>query len=117
MGLNTLADIKNKLNTKRYINSNNCWLWLGDCSKKGYGRISWIGKRWYVHVLSAYLFLDYKPDSGKLVLHKLNCPNKNCFNPEHLYIGTNTDNMRDALKIGFTHRNRNSDITQCMYGH
>lgn len=86
-----------RLFKKRVINSNNCWIWTGSTNPKGYGQIRIGNSRiyselWSVHVLSAMFWMpDY--DWTLWVLHK--CDNPPCFNPDHLFQGTNSTNMRD----------------------
>jgi hypothetical protein len=41
------------------------------------------------------LFLGLDPESDLHVLHR--CHNPACFRPEHLYLGTNADNVRDRI--------------------
>jgi hypothetical protein len=71
-----------------------CWL-VGNYNNI-YGNIK-IGKFQYlVHRLSAYIFFDFDIRSEVLqVNHTRNCPNKNCWNPEHIYVGTQKQNMSD----------------------
>jgi hypothetical protein len=51
-----------------------------------------------VHRLSAVEFLNFDPDSRLLVLHR--CDNPSCFNPEHLFIGSQQDNIHDCVDKG-----------------
>lgn len=80
---------------------NKCWLYTGHLNRKGYGVLNLKNPIITITVsrLSAYIFLGLDVDNKKLhSLHKSICPNKNCWNPEHLYIGTNQDNMNDMKK-------------------
>lgn len=79
-----------------------CWQWRSSISD--YKQI-WIGsrtngslRRISVHLLAAILWLGFKEREGLQVLHK--CDNRKCFNPAHLFIGTQQDNMRDCLQKG-----------------
>ena len=73
-----------------------CWLWHGRRDQWGYGRITVCHRRWSVHRLAAHLYLDLDPVSGLHVLHR--CHNPPCFRPDHLYLGTNADNVRDRMQ-------------------
>lgn len=72
-----------------------CWNWKGAISSGGYG-----GFRVDYHTVKSNRFAwkcTYGEIKGKLmVLHK--CNNKLCCNPNHLYLGTAVDNMRDRSK-------------------
>lgn len=70
-----------------------CWEWLGAISgKNGYGVITINGKAKSAHRVSYEISVG-KIEKGLMVLHK--CNNRICINPEHLYLGTHNDNMRD----------------------
>lgn len=78
-----------------------CWPWLGHIAKpQGYGRISvFFGpgtkpKVAYAHRVSWELAEGPIPD-GLAVLHR--CDNRPCVNPNHLFIGTQQDNMDDCV--------------------
>lgn len=51
------------------------------------------------------------PD-GMLVCHT--CDNRRCLNVEHMFLGTNEDNLHDMAEKG---RARNSGKTHCQWGH
>ena len=73
-----------------------CWLFNGVKTKNGYGRIR-INRRFEpVHRAAWEIFRGPIPER-MLVLHKC-IGQRNCWNPEHLYIGTNADNSRDMIE-------------------
>ena len=86
------------------------WLWTFPLGTWGYGQTRHDGKTWKVHKL--YMFLKYGP-SDLLDLHK--CRYRNCFNPEHLYRGTDSDNANDSVKDGTKNFLRRSNV--CSEGH
>ena len=74
-----------------------CWEWLASRLPFGYGQIM-INKRPRVaHRISYSLYVGPIPD-GMQVLHK--CDNPPCVNPDHLWIGTHADNMKDKVLKG-----------------
>lgn len=78
---------------------NDCWLYksVQRCKSSGYGMI-YINQRYYsAHRFSWELYNGRIP-KGKFCLHR--CDIRNCVNPDHLFLGTNKDNMRDKVKKG-----------------
>lgn len=96
------ATILQRLWKKSTVDSKtNCWLWHGSNNGQGYGEIKLLQtKKFYVHRVSAKIYLNYDFLDKRQVNHKMICPNKNCWNPEHLYIGTQVENMRDVRDLG-----------------
>lgn len=70
-----------------------CWWWTKGCFVRGYGSINYCKRSVYVHRLAAHLWLDFDINSDLKVCHK--CDNPKCFNPDHLFIGTQRDNFND----------------------
>jgi len=89
-----------------------CWNFTGSRNYKGYGHSRWNGKQMATHKLAAILWLGYKPESGLHVLHR--CDNPSCFNPKHLFLGTNQENQIDSVLKG---RHWNTRKTHCAQGH
>lgn len=81
--------------------SGDCWLWTGGCSDTGYGSIEWNARVALAHRVSYELSIGPIPD-GLFVLHR--CDVRACVRPEHLFLGTHLDNMRDCKAKG-RHRN------------
>jgi hypothetical protein len=94
-----LEKIKNRLTPKRQVNPDTgCWDFTGSITANGYGHISFRGKMEYTHRVAAILYLNFDRESDLIVMHR--CDRPSCFNPAHLKIGTQTENMRDAAKKG-----------------
>ena len=74
-----------------------CWEWQKAILANGYG-IGWFwSKHWKAHRLSYTAFVEIIPE-GLVICHK--CDNKVCVNPDHLFTGTQLDNVLDREKKG-----------------
>jgi len=76
--------------------SSECWNWSG-CGGGGYGCFTMMGVLYKAHRVVWSLF-NGSPPLDMCVLHK--CDNPPCCNPNHLFLGTRFDNMRDMVKKG-----------------
>lgn len=76
-----------------------CWNWTGGTHKKGYGTLQGEagGKNIATHRYSYEIHKGPIPD-GLYVRHT--CDNPRCVNPDHLILGTPTDNVRDMWERG-----------------
>lgn len=74
-----------------------CMEWPRGRHKRGYGKIWHDGERKKTHQLAYELTKGPIPE-GHGVLHK--CDNPPCFRPDHLFTGTQEDNVRDAVSKG-----------------
>jgi hypothetical protein len=91
------------------ITESGCWIWLKGLGGSGYGAISRNGVSVGAHRVS---YETYKGSIGdRHVCHT--CDTPLCINPSHLFLGTNLDNILDAVKKGRkkTPRNRPSGLT------
>lgn len=71
-----------------------CWLWKKSVNKLGYGNFHVGDKNLAAHRVAWELLRGPIPP-GVHVLH--HCDNRRCVNPDHLYLGSHRDNMRDKI--------------------
>lgn len=98
------ANFKDMTNIERFFQkvypepNTGCWLWGGSLNTSGYGNIL---KRTYGYSIAHRFsyFLHYGEFNSNLhVLHI--CDTPCCVNPNHLFLGTNNDNVRDRYNKG-----------------
>lgn len=87
-------DLERRLLSNLNIDANGCWNWQGNFSPNGYGMLGINGKTHSAHRTSYEFHSGQTIPKGMMVCHR--CNNKRCINPDHLYIGTHNDNMRDV---------------------
>lgn len=76
----------------RITGEQTCWKWLAGKFEQGYGLIRYNGKTSYAHRVS-YSVTRGEIPKGLCVLHK--CDNRECINPNHLWLGTKAQNNTD----------------------
>lgn len=95
--------------------SGDCWQWTGSRTvSRGvpwYGKTKNRGRTLLAHRV-AWEFANGPIPDGLDVLHR--CDNPICVNPDHLFLGTHTDNMQDRLAKG---RKPNRMKSHCPQGH
>lgn len=74
-----------------------CWNWTGKRNGGGYGVVNVEGKTPLAHRVAWSLVNGPVPE-GQRVLHR--CDNPSCVRPDHLFLGTQADNLADMRQKG-----------------
>lgn len=76
-----------------------CWLWVASKTQRGYGKFSGGKRHFWIRASRFSYELAYGPiPKGMCVLHK--CDNAACVRPDHLFLGTQEDNLSDMTAKG-----------------
>lgn len=81
------------------VDKTGCWIWQRAMMRNGYGQKLYRGKFDGAHRVSWLIHRGEIP-RGIFVLHR--CDVKKCVNPDHLFIGTQKDNILDMTMKGRT---------------
>jgi hypothetical protein len=73
-----------------------CWTWTGAQNGKFYGQFYLRNKFYQAHRIAWEIANDAKIPSGMLIMHL--CDNPPCVNPDHLTVGTSSDNIEDSRR-------------------
>lgn len=86
--------------------SGECWTWTGCYNDCGYGRMFLRNKGRMAHRISFMIVHGYAPGGDMQVCH--HCDNPPCIRPDHLFEGTQKENVLNQLLKG---RHATADLT------
>lgn len=99
-----VGDLRARMLANVTVVETGCMEWLGTVNNLGYGMVSFQkapGKANRTSTTAHRKFYELthgELPAGVQVNHK--CDNRRCINPDHMFIGTQTDNIRDMMAKG-----------------
>jgi hypothetical protein len=109
----TVTDIPAQVLTRfhTFVNkTHSCWLWTAGVDKDGYGQLARPHRSpLKTHRLAWLLAHGGRLSSRQHVLHRCDVPR--CVNPDHLFLGDQDANMKDAAAKGRLHGERHNKQT------
>lgn len=91
-----MRSVEERLRSRITVSEYGCWNWTGSTDGR-YGQIFYCRRLWKSHRVSWTVFRGPIPE-GLNVLHR--CDNTRCINPDHLFLGTQSDNLIDCAGKG-----------------
>lgn len=73
--------------------SGDCWIWMASLDSGGYGHFWYGGRLVQAHRVS-WILANGPIPSGKQLNHR--CHDRRCVRPDHLYLGTQSENIHDT---------------------
>ena len=102
----------NKSGTQVSYMDSRCWEWKSSIGSSDYGTFGTVGRTWGAH---RYSFAIHNPDvvmtSDLFVCH--HCDNRRCVRPDHLFLGTQKDNLQDAKRKGRLGKREQRECEHC----
>lgn len=100
-----------RIKARLRVAESGCWEYTGYVLPTGYVQVSYHSQRTKAHHVVHMATKGPVPD-GKVVMHS--CDNRKCLNPDHLSLGTQSENIRDCVAKG---RQASRRKTHCPRGH
>lgn len=107
--MSPLEMLKERLKKKTKIKGD-CWIYDVECR---YPQILFAGKQRQINRIVCHLVYNLDLDDLEFkALHKDECTDTRCYQPEHLYVGTQRENIQDWME-----KRASSPSTHCVHGH
>ena len=97
-GVLTFEDQQRFLARINRVAPSDCWEWSGTLTSDGYGAITIKGVIYRAHRLTWMITHGKTLKRHEFVCHS--CDNPPCCNPSHLWVGSSSDNLKDAMSKG-----------------
>jgi hypothetical protein len=103
-----------RVKTRCVIDEKGCWLWQGFITAGGYGGSTYRGRQTRVHraMYQAFHGVTFPRKPQTSICHT--CDVRHCCNPDHLWAGSQSQNIRDSVIKG---RHQEISKTHCERGH
>lgn len=98
-GVHTLYDVQQR---SAVDGDTGCWNWQCARYHNGYGAVWHNGKVRLAHRVAYAIAADRQPEDAQDICHT--CDNRACVNPEHLFAGSRSQNLRDCVRKGRINR-------------
>jgi hypothetical protein len=112
----TDAELNDWLNSNHNVDGNGCWVWRGGKNSAGYGCYGSNGTMHLVHRFSLEKKMGRCLAEDEHTRHVCpGLPNRACYNPDHLEVGTRKENMQDMVRTGRSQtgvKNYHSKLTE-----
>jgi len=96
-GKNAGKTARDVFHSSYVVQASGCWEWAKKKFKNGYGCFGYQGRYLLAHRVSYEEYYGEEP-LDMLVMHS--CDNPSCVNPQHLSLGTHSDNAKDMINKG-----------------
>lgn len=81
------------LRNRSDVDERGCWVWRQSCVTRGYAQGCYQGREIACHRAALEWKLGRRLERGECACHACDVPR--CVNPDHLWVGSHRDNMRD----------------------